>query len=325
MVSPGGEEVMRFEDVHLEEQPCPLGCPLDDEPILVGRDRLHNLPGEFQVVKCRTCGLMRTDPRPTAETMGLYYPDDYGPYLTTRVELSSARQPAWERVARRMIELNVVRIPRLPPGRVLEVGCASGAFLHGMAGQGWQVKGIEFSESAANQARSLGYPVHVGSLETAPEDEQSYHLIVGWMVLEHLHDPIKALRKLRKWARPDAWLALSVPNAASVEFSLFKSAWYALHLPNHLYHFTPRTLAHMLDRGGWRIERTFYQRDVDNVVASLGYLLEDRRLFPRLAQKLGSFPANRGRKHLPLLPLSYFLSAIRQTGKMTIWARPIND
>jgi SAM-dependent methyltransferase len=194
-----------------------------------------------------------------------------------------------------------------------------------MAGQGWQVKGIEFSESAATQARLLGYPVHVGSLETAPDDEESYHLMVGWMVLEHLHDPIKALRKLRKWARPDAWLAVSVPNAHSMEFPLFKSAWYALHLPNHLYHFTPRTLASTLERGGWRMDRIFYQRDVDNVVASLGYLLEDHRLFPRLAQTLRDFPRYGGRKHIPLLPLSYFLSAIRQTGRMTIWARPKND
>ena len=319
---------MRFEEVVLEKQSCPLGCPANDELVLVGRDRLHNLPGEFQVVKCRACGLMRTDPRPTAETMGFYYPDDYGPYLTTRVapaELNAPTPLLWERVGRRAIELNVVRVPRLPPGRMLEVGCASGSFLHRKASQGWQVKGIEFSQSAATEARSLGYPVYSGSLESANDDANSYHLVVGWMVLEHLHDPIKALRKLREWSRPDAWLALSVPNANSVEFSLFESAWYALHLPNHLYHFTPRTLADVLHRAGWRMERIFYHRDVGNIVASLGYLLEDQRLFPRLAQKLRGFPANRGRKHVPLLPLSYFLSAIRQTGNMTVWARPIND
>lgn len=43
---------------------CPLGCPPTDETILVGRDRLYNLPGEFTVVKCRTCGLKRTNPMP---------------------------------------------------------------------------------------------------------------------------------------------------------------------------------------------------------------------------------------------------------------------
>lgn len=319
---------MRFEEVLFENHPCPFDCPANDEPILVGRDRLHNLPGDFQVVKCRACGLLRTDPRPTLETIGFYYPQDYSPYQTTRVdpaELARSSPPLWKRIARQVIELNIVRIPPLPPGKLLEIGCASGTFLHRMANEGWQVKGIEFSETAAARARSLGYPVYTGSLESAPDDGQSYHLIVGWMVLEHLHNPIKALRKLRRWARPDGWLALSVPNAAALEFSLFKSKWYALHLPNHLYHYTPQTLAKVLERGGWQLDSIFYQRDVDNVVASLGYLLADSKLFPWLAQRLSSFPAERGRKYVALLPLSYFLSLIRQTGRMTVWARPLND
>ncbi len=316
---------MRFEEVVLETQPCPLDCPKNDELVLVGRDRLHNLPGEFQVVKCRTCGLLRTDPRPTRESIGFYYPEDYGPYQTTRVdpaELARCSPPLWKRIARQVIELNIVRIPPLPPGKLLEIGCASGAFLHRMASQGWQVKGIEFSETAATSARALGYPVYSGSLDTAPDDGEIYDLIVGWMVLEHLPNPIKALRKLRRWARLDGWLALSVPNAASLEFSLFNNNWYALQLPNHLYHYTPATLAKVLERGGWKLERIFYQRDIDNVVASLGHLLEDRKLLPSLAQKLSNFPAQRGRKYVAMLPLSYLISAIGQTGRMTVWARP---
>ena len=55
-------------EILLESAACPIGCPPTDETILVDRDRLHNLPGEFTVVKCRNCGLMRTNPRPTPET-----------------------------------------------------------------------------------------------------------------------------------------------------------------------------------------------------------------------------------------------------------------
>src|SRR5436190_7312462 len=64
----------------LEERPCPLGCAQADEPVLVARDRLHGRPGEFRVVRCRACGLMRTNPRPTAASIGRYYPDEYGPF-----------------------------------------------------------------------------------------------------------------------------------------------------------------------------------------------------------------------------------------------------
>jgi len=72
-------------EVMLENVTCPLGCSKSDEVILTGCDLLHDLPGEFTVVKCRTCGLMRTNPRPTSDTIGFYYPDNYGPYLGTQV------------------------------------------------------------------------------------------------------------------------------------------------------------------------------------------------------------------------------------------------
>jgi 2-polyprenyl-3-methyl-5-hydroxy-6-metoxy-1,4-benzoquinol methylase len=315
---------MNIEGVELESRPCPMGCSQDDELVLEGRDRLLGLPGEFQVVRCRVCGLMRTDPRPTPETMAFYYPDEYGPYHNTRVEANSEESGLQQRIKgllKRLIKLHIDSVPVLPPGRMLEVGCASGAFLHRMANLGWEVEGIEFSPSAAEAARSLGYSVHAGTLETAPPRAQAYNLIVGWMVLEHLHEPIPALRKLHSWARPGAGLAISVPNAAAWEFAFFKNAWFALQLPNHLYHPTAETLVKLLERGGWRIERVLHQRDVGNLVASVGYFLQDRQLLPAVASRLIAFPnQKKGLLYFFLLPLAYFLSAIGQTGRMTVWA-----
>ena len=75
-----------IDSIQMEDVPCPFGCPQNDEVVLTGHDLLHNLPGEFTVVKCRSCGLMRTNPRPTQETISFYYPDRYGSYLGTRVQ-----------------------------------------------------------------------------------------------------------------------------------------------------------------------------------------------------------------------------------------------
>lgn len=315
---------MNIEDVELESRLCPMGCPQSDELVLEGRDRLLGLPGEFQVVKCRVCGLMRTNPRPTSETMAFYYPEDYCPYHNTRVNTEPEESVLRQRInrwAKRFIKLHIDSVPMLPPGRMLEIGCASGAFLHRMANLGWEVEGIEFSPSAAEAARTLGYNVHAGTLETAPARTQAYDLIVGWMVLEHLHEPILALRKLHSWARPGARLVISVPNAAALEFAVFKNKWFALQLPNHLYHPTTETLVKLLERGGWRIERVLHQRDVGNLVASVGYFLQDRQLLPAVARRLIAFPnQKKGLFYLLLLPLAYFLSAIGQTGRITVWA-----
>lgn len=315
-----------------ESRPCPLGCPPSDETVLIGRDRLHGLPGEFRVVRCRECGLLRTDPRPTPEAMSFYYPADYGPYVYTQVagegEVRDDR-PAWRRRLSRVVQsavrVNAERLPRIEPGRMLEIGCASGAFLHRMAKAGWEVDGIEFSDSAAASARGLGYRIYAGSLETAPDPPEQYDLIVGWMVFEHLHDPVRALEKLRTWIRPRGWLVLSVPNSGSAEFALFREAWFALHLPNHLYHPSARTVAKLLERGGWQMERIFYHRDLRNLLGSLAYVLEDRGILPRVAKRFREFPERGGRLSLLLHPLAVVLASLGQTGRMTVWARKRDD
>ena len=314
-------------EVNLEYTLCPLGCTKGDKIILTGRDLLHDLPGKFTIVKCCTCGLMRTNPRPTPETIGFYYPDDYGPYLGTRVQQTGLKRTSkikspLKTTVKRIFNFNTTALPPLTPGRLLEVGCASGAFMHQMAGQGWQVEGIEFSEKAGQAAAALGYTVHIGPLETAPEPGEPFNLIVGWMVVEHLHDPVAGLRKLHKWASPGAYLVLSVPNAASFEFRLFKNRWYALQLPSHLYHYTPRTISRILKRSGWKVEKILHQRTLGNLVASIGYVLRDQG-HTRIGQKLIGFPEKSGRWNYVLYPLAWLLSCFGQTGRMTIWARRV--
>lgn len=311
--------------VLLEHRPCPMGCAnAQDEIVIVAPERLHNLPGKFTVVRCNRCGLMRTDPRPTPETMGYFYPRNYAPHQRRPAKQLTVR----DRIAGRVHRLlNAWRIPNLAPGRLIEFGCGPGSYLLWMANQGWEVAGIETSHPAGEVARSLGFPVHIGPLETAPAPQTPYDLCVGWMVLEHLHDPIRALRNLADWSRDDGWLAISLPNAASKEFSLFGDSWFALQVPTHLYHFTPATITALLKKGGWKQRRIFHQRNIDNLIASCGHLLEnnsDRRIFKRFSIRLLGFPANVGLHFLtyPLLfPIACILAALGQTGRMTVLAQ----
>ena len=311
--------------VALEDTTCALRCPKKDDFVLIGRDLLHDLPGKFTVVKCSKCGLMRTNPRPTPESMGDYYPDSYGPYLGTRVQQTKLKPPSTIKkllrpIGKRVLNFNTEPLPHSAPGRLLEVGCASGAFLHRMANQGWQVQGIEFSAKAAEAASQLGYRVHAGALETAPIPEEPFDLIVGWMVLEHLHDPIAGLKKLRECAKPGAWLVLSVPNAGSLEFRLFKEKWYALQLPTHLYHFTPKTIGKILQASGWSLEKVCHQRVLGNLIASTGYVLRDKG-YAKLGQKFINFPDRAGWWNHVFYPIAWLLSIFGQTGRMTVWAR----
>jgi 2-polyprenyl-3-methyl-5-hydroxy-6-metoxy-1,4-benzoquinol methylase len=312
-----------LDSVRMEDIACPNSCPKEDEIILSGFDRINNLPGQFDVVKCRTCGLMRTNPRPTSDTIGFYYPEDYGPYIGTQVrqaETKTGFKKILKPLIGRIFNNKSQEVPRIIIGRMVEIGCASGAFLHKMASQGWLVEGVEFNEKAAQNARRLGYKVHVGPLESAPMPSHPVDLIVGWMVLEHLHNPIECLKKLYKWSNTGAWLVLSVPNASAFEFSIFKGYWYDLHLPNHLYHFTPQTLAQVLEAGGWKLEKIHHQRSIINLIVSMSYVLDSKSL-PRLGKWLHDLAFQGGKWFYLLFPVAWVLSILGKTGRMTVWAR----
>jgi len=313
-----------FCEIQLESISCPLGCLQDDVQHLVGRDRLHGLPGEFNVVRCSGCGLMRTNPRPTPETIGYYYPNGYGPYQSTQIGLPASQKlqaRSWKRIMRRVFDMDPRKIPALQPGRLLEIGCASGGFLRQMAGLGWNVEGLEFSEKTAKAASSLGFPVQVGRLEIAHDPREPYDLIVGWMVFEHLHDPIHALQKLRCWTKPNGWLAISVPDASSLECKIFKDTWYALQLPTHLFHYSPKTLGKVLARGGWKIERLFWHNNPNNLLQSLRYRCMDRGW-----NALGDYFLDvvQGRRHRFFHDLmGKLLGTLHASGRMTVWARRV--
>lgn len=308
--------------VELEEVDCPLGCLPHDQTVVIGRDRIHHLPGEFSVVRCQTCGLMRTNPRPTAATIGFYYPDSYSPYQSTQITLTATPQSpdrVWKRLIRHVFNKDSKHLPPLQPGRLLEIGCASGCFLHQMAQRGWQVAGVELSEKAGEMARSLGYAVHAGALATAPEPTEPYDLVVGWMVLEHLHDPIQALQLLQRWTKSGGWLVLSVPDAGSVEFRIFKDAWYGLHLPNHLYHYTRQTLTSVLERGGWKLERVFWHHNSRNLLEGLRYRCIDRGW--ETAEHYVLAVIKKRRQRTARAVLGKCLGMLHASGRMTVWAR----
>lgn len=307
--------------VELEDSPCPMGCAAADTRALVGTDRLHGLPGEFAVVQCQGCGLMRTNPRPTPQTISLYYPQDYSPHGSTAFTASRTTDGMWKLAAKKFFNTDSRKVPPLNAGRMLEIGCASGGFLARMAAQGWQVEGLELSARAAADARCQGYLVQTGDLAHMQTPAELFDLVVGWQVLEHLHNPVVALEKLGDLIKPKGWLALSVPDASAWEFSTFGARWYGLDLPRHLFHFTPGTLKAILAKTGWKTERIFWQKNPNNLLHSVRYCCLDRGWVSGAGYLLDVAQGRRQRVLHSLVGL--LLGASRASGRMTAWATRI--
>lgn len=305
-----------------EDPKCVIGCDLNDKKLFSGRDNIYNLPGVFNILKCKCCGLIRTSPRPTIETIGDYYPSNYGAYLGTQISRISTEKTKY-RILRRLFSrffvLNADCIPVMQPGRMLEIGCASGSYLQKMSLDGWKVVGLEPSLGPAEEARSLGYEVYHGSLESAPNFIERFDLIVGWMVLEHLHDPVLSLRKLWDYGSPDCRLVISVPNAGSFQFKFFQKHWYSLQVPTHIHHFSVSSLKEIMNAGGWNIYEIKYQRAFTDPVASIGLFLQHIG-----AVKVGGWLVRIATSSIIFTaityPLGWLLATLQQSGRITVWA-----
>ncbi len=223
---------------------CPL-CAGGRRDILLEAPDLS--PGSsglwFAVVRCRDCGLAFTNPRPSPATIGQFYPEVYRPH----------RAPKRNRPSRSRGRKERQTLPWHGEGRLLDFGCGGGSYLRCMHSLGWQVTGLDLSAVAVERVRSdLGLHALVGTLPHPLLGPASFDVITMWHSLEHVHDPLTVLREARRLLAPGGRLLVAAPNLDSLPFRWFGPAWYALDLPRHLTHFTPRTLDLMLRRAGFR-------------------------------------------------------------------------
>lgn len=154
----------------------------------------------------------------------------------------------------------------VPPSarRVLEVGCAAGALGRRLKRRGpCEVVGIEVHRPAAEVARQHLDRVLEIDLDTAdalPEDLGTFDCVVCADVLEHLRDPERALRMLRRHLAPTGALIASIPNvrhAAVLLPLLVAGRWQyqdeGILDRTHLRFFTPIEILDLLQRTGFQV------------------------------------------------------------------------
>jgi SAM-dependent methyltransferase len=138
-------------------------------------------------------------------------------------------------------------------GKLLDVGCGYGHFIGIMESLGWDATGIEPSSRTVNYARHKGLHVIETTLDTASFPENSFDVVTAFYVLEHLFDPLSALRKIFSMLKPGGLLIIRVPHTTPIVKMLdifgIKNRLYDL--PFHLYDFCPKTLKVLFEDAGF--------------------------------------------------------------------------
>jgi SAM-dependent methyltransferase len=268
----------------METVTCNL-CGVDEsEPLFKGRDRLLGGTETFQWVRCRRCGLIYLNPRPTLAEIARYYPANYEPF--TRQE----RTGSW--LARLSYRVAIAKRCRIAsrgqtPGRLLDVGCGIGDFMLGMRQRGWEVHGVDPSPKAVALAHQKGLRVFQGQLFDAPYAEQSFDLVTMWDVLEHLHDPSAYLARVAQLLKLRGKFVVTLPNPHSIDFRLFGPVWTGLDVPRHLYVFVRPALLALFQRAGLEVTSTRCITGGQRVSTwSLEWLIDERVSSQRVRRAL---------------------------------------
>lgn len=291
-----------FDTDRFESVACNL-CSCDNTVLLyeVTPVRRKHI-GEFNLVKCRECGLVYTNPRPSPKSIFNYYPKDYEYHENRDIRFLEKLYYKYFR-----------KIPSLKVGRILDVGCGNGNYLAFLREKGWSCYGTEVNDFAISwMTDHLGLKILKGELYNIAFPEEYFDVITFWGSLEHTSDPFKVLERTYKLLKPGGKVIIWLNNIESFEARLFKRYWHHLEVPTHYYQFSPGTLTKMLMRNNFKIERLRFDLLSMGVMPSIGYILNKNGI---------NISLNKLMLKIVLIPLDILLSLCKSSGLMTIYAK----
>ncbi|MGF1626156.1 MAG: methyltransferase domain-containing protein [Alphaproteobacteria bacterium] len=216
-----------------EDDRCPLcGCA-DLRPAYRPRGTARDLT----VHVCHGCGLVQSLPRQATAPKQ--------PRVSGGADWGNVRYGKGFR-----LEDTMRRIGDRAPRRILDIGSNRGAFVEA-AGRRWPQASITAIEPdqrvVGHYAAMPGLKLLVARIEDVALEEGAYDLIHCSHTLEHLADPVAALKVMATALAPGGVAYVEVPDLSTIGRADLVEEWF---IDKHLYHFDAETLAIALAYAG---------------------------------------------------------------------------
>lgn len=237
----------------------------------------------FSLVKCDTCGVVYTNPRISAPTIGDYYAPDYTSYAAVRNNKFKRHLKSLAKAIYRDEHRKIACLLRNNNVKtVLEVGPGNGGLMKYLHEQGFEVAGVELDGACAERIEAMGVECYHGTIESVRDRLRAYDAVIMRQVLEHVYHPKTTLEIIRAVLSAHGLLYLTAPNIASCEARLFGKYWRGLDLPRHITHFAPETLANLLNRSGYSVDKIGNLAFPSSFIESLAFLTTKKGRFPNM-------------------------------------------
>ena len=229
--------------------PCNL-CGKNDYKIL------EEDKGPFKIVRCNYCSSVYVTPLPPKEFIEEYYSLNY--YIELEQQLPKTLKVWQERL--KLVESFQKK------GILLDVGCGIGSFLSLARNNGWEVYGTEISKEICNYIKErLGLEVYNGRLQDADYPDEYFDVVTFWHVLEHMQDPLEALKVANRILKKDGLFVVATPNVNNYIYKIlylsakiknkpfFLSGFGERNKELHFYYFSPVTIKEILQKAGFNV------------------------------------------------------------------------
>lgn len=205
--------------------------------------------GMFEIYRCPETGFQFANPRlSTLGTIRNFSANDYADYFATVEQTKETRrQIAYQPV------LEYLRQHCPGPASLLEIGCGSGAFLEFLRDDGgYDVEGVEIAPAAIPYQQAKGLKVHQHPIETL-NPGRTFDIVLMWSVLDHLADPLEAMRACYRAVKPGGILAVGNVNIDGFDHQMMGYDNFTFRPPGRVNYYNVKALCAHLRLAGFEI------------------------------------------------------------------------
>lgn len=191
-------------------------------------DKLH-----FQIVKCRKCSLVRSNPIINPKLINTFYRQSLFNYQDETANLTKTYLKALSSILK--------NLPK--DARILEVGCGNGFLLKALYDKGYKnIFGIEPSTDAISKShKTIKKHIKKGILKLGQFKRESFDLIFFFQTLDHIFSPNQFLKLCFNLLSPNGYILAFNHNINSLSYKILREKSPIIDI-EHTYLFSPKTI-----------------------------------------------------------------------------------